>query len=167
MSHDAAPPASAVRHGAVDFLRRVLDPRAVFVFMLAYVVRIVYVLQIRHMPYFDVPLVDGPNYFRMATAIASGSLAGGHEVFWQPPLYSYFLALLFVTVGTRMEAIYAVQAAIGSLSCVLVYAIGRRLFGRAPPCAPAWSWRSMDLWSISTPSLSSRSCTSSWSWAAS
>ena len=117
-------------------LRRVADPRAVFVFMLAYAVRIVYVLQIRHMPYFDVPLVDGPNYFRMATAIASGSLTGGHEVFWQPPLYSYFLALLFVTVGTRMEAIYAVQAAIGSLSCVLVYAIGRRLFGpRAALCA--------------------------------
>ena len=136
MSHDAAPPASAGRHGAVDFLRRVVDPRAVLVFLLAYAVRIVYVLQIRHMPYFDVPLVDGPNYFRMATAIASGSLTGGHEVFWQPPLYSYFLALLFVTVGTRMEAIYAVQAAIGSLSCVLVYAIGRRLFGpRAALCA--------------------------------
>src|SRR5439155_4189208 len=71
MSHDAAPPASAVRHGAVDFLRRVVDPRAVLVFLLAYAVRIVYVLQIRHMPYFDVPLVDGPIYFRMETAIVS------------------------------------------------------------------------------------------------
>src|SRR6266581_4779952 len=111
MSHDAAPPASAVRHGAVALLARLRDPRAVLVFMLAYAVRIVYVLQIRHIPYFDVPLIDGPNYFRMATAIASGSLGGGHEAFWQPPLYSYFLALLFVTVGTRMAAIYAVQAA--------------------------------------------------------
>jgi len=104
--------------------------------MLAYAVRIVYVLQIRHMPYFDVPLIDGPNYFRMATSIASGSLGGGHEAFWQPPLYSYFLALLFVTVGTRMEAIYAVQAALGSLSCVLVYGIGRRLF---EPRAALWA----------------------------
>jgi tetratricopeptide (TPR) repeat protein len=135
MSHDAAPPASAVRHRAVDLLRRVRDPWPYVVFGVALAVRIVYVLQIRHMPYFDVPLVDGPNYFRMATAIASGSLLGGHGVFWQPPLYSYFLALLFVTVGTRMEGIYAVQAAIGSLSCVLVYLIGRRLF-----CARAALW---------------------------
>ena len=95
-----------------------------------------YILEIRRAPYFDVPLVDGPNYFRMATAIAAGSLTAGREVFWQPPLYPYFLALLFVTVGTRMEAIYAVQAAVGSLSCVFVYFIGRRLFGaRGALCA--------------------------------
>ena len=136
MSRNAAPPASAVRHGAVDFLRRAPDPRALLVFVLAYAVRIVYVLQIRHVVYFDVPLVDGPNYFRMARAIASGSLAGGHEVFWQPPLYAYLLAILFVTVGTNMVTIYAVQAAVGSISCVLVYLIGRRLFG---PRAALWA----------------------------
>ena len=71
MSHAAAPPPSAARHGAVDFLRRMLDPRAVLVFVLAYAVRIVYVLQIRHAPYFDVPLIDGPNYFRMEIGRAS------------------------------------------------------------------------------------------------
>jgi tetratricopeptide (TPR) repeat protein len=106
----------------------VKDLRPAAVFVLAYALRLLYVLQIRDAPYFDVPLIDGPNYFRMAAAIASGSLTGGHQVFWQPPLYSYFLALLFVTVGNGMLAIYAVQAAVGALSCVLIYWIGKRLF---------------------------------------
>ncbi len=135
MSHATAPPPSAVRHRIVDLLGRVRDIRPALVFILAYAVRLVYIAQIRRAPYFDVPLVDGPNYFRMASAIVSGSLTAGHKVFWQPPLYPYFLALLFTTVGTRMEAIYAVQAAVGSLSCVLVYGIGRRLYGR-----PAALW---------------------------
>ncbi|HKB08534.1 MAG TPA: tetratricopeptide repeat protein [Candidatus Polarisedimenticolia bacterium] len=108
------------------------DWRPLVVFVVAYAVRLVYILEIRKAPYFDVPLIDGPNYFRMAAAIASGSLTGGREVFWQPPLYPYFLALLSVTVGDRMQTIYAVQAALGSLSCVLVYWIGRRLFGARP-----------------------------------
>ncbi len=108
---------------------RAVDLRPLALFILAYAVRLVYVLQIRDAPYFHVPLVDGPNYFRMAAAIASGFLTAGRQVFWQPPLYPYFLALLFASVGSRMEAIYAVQAAVGSLSCVLVYRIGRRVFG--------------------------------------
>ena len=111
---------------------RARDLRPLIVFVVAFAVRLLYVLQIRDAPYFDVPLVDGPNYFRTAAAVASGSLAAGHRVFWQPPLYPYFLALLFVTVGTRMVAIYAVQAAVGSLSCALIYLIGKRLFEERP-----------------------------------
>ena len=111
-------------------LNRRRDLRPVFVFLAAYAVRLVYLLEIRRAPFFDVPLIDGPNYFRTASAIASGSFLAGHEVFWQPPLYPYFLALLFVTVGTGMTAICVVQAAVGSLSCVLVSLIGRRLFGQ-------------------------------------
>lgn len=107
------------------------------VFALALGARLLYIWQIRRSPYFDVPLIDGPNYFRTAAAIAGGSLAGGHQVFWQPPLYPYFLALLFVTVGTKMMAIYCVQAAVGSLSCVLTYLIGRRVFGERAACASA------------------------------
>ncbi len=121
-----------------------MDPRSLrgsrrsgLVFALAFAVRLLYLWQIRSSPYFDVPLIDGPNYFRMAAAIAGGSLTAGHQVFWQPPLYPYFLALLFVTIGTRMAGIYAAQAALGSLSCMLIYLIGRRVFGERPACGAA------------------------------
>src|SRR3989442_10213320 len=121
-----------------------MDPRSTrgslrpcLVFALAFAARLLYIWQIRRSPYFDVPLIDGPNYFRMAAAIAGGSLTAGHQVFWQPPLYPYFLALLFLTIGTRMAGIYAVQAAVGSFSCMLTYLIGRRVFGERAACGAA------------------------------
>jgi Flp pilus assembly protein TadD len=111
--------------------------RALGIFIAAWVVRLIYVAQIRAAPYFDVPLVDGANYFRTAAAIAAGDLLGGPGVFWQPPLYPYFLSLLLAIFGPRMEWIYAVQTAIGSLSCVLVYDIARRLFDARTAVAAA------------------------------
>jgi tetratricopeptide (TPR) repeat protein len=110
--------------------------RPLLIVLAAWAVRLIYIAQIRKAPYFDVPLIDGANYFRMASLIASGDLLGGPRVFWQPPLYPYFLAALLSVFGRRMGILYAIQAAIGSLSCLLVYAIGRRLFSeRAALCA--------------------------------
>jgi tetratricopeptide (TPR) repeat protein len=114
-----------------------LGRRAVFVFLAAWALRLLYVAQISHAPYFDVPLVDGVNYFRTAAAVASGNLLGGPRVFWQPPLYPYFIAALLALFGQRMAIIYTVQAAVGSISCVLVYLIGRRLFGERSALAAA------------------------------
>jgi len=102
--------------------------RSTHLFLLALLVRLIHLAQIRSGPTFDVPLVDGANYFRTASAIASGDLLGGSQAFWQPPLYPYFLALLLRIFGPSMTAIYVVQAAIGALSCLLVYFLGRRLF---------------------------------------
>jgi tetratricopeptide (TPR) repeat protein len=106
---------------------RCRTPLAVFAVALG--VRLVYLAEIRDRPTFDVPLVDGANYFRLAQAIAAGDLLGGTQAFWQPPLYPYLLALLIALFGPSMTAIYAVQAALGALSCLLVLFIGRRLFG--------------------------------------
>ncbi len=98
------------------------------VLAVALAIRVLYVLQIRDLPWFDVPLVDGANYFNLAQVVAAGDLLGGREVFWQPPLYSYFLALLIPLVGRSLLAVYLVQAVLGSVTCVLVARIGRRLF---------------------------------------
>jgi tetratricopeptide (TPR) repeat protein len=103
--------------------------RPLLVFAAALAVRLIYIAQIRDLPYFDVPLVDGANYFRLAGTIAAGDLAGGRQAFWQPPLYPYFLAVLLQAFGPRMTAIYVAQAVVGSLSCVLACLIGRRVFG--------------------------------------
>ena len=110
--------------------------RSLLVFLAGLLVRLIYIAQIRHTLTFDVPLVDGANYFRLATAIAAGDLLGGHSVFWQPPLYPYFLAALFSVFGPRMLPVTIAQAALGSLSAVLVYRIGRRVFSeRAALCS--------------------------------
>jgi Flp pilus assembly protein TadD/4-amino-4-deoxy-L-arabinose transferase-like glycosyltransferase len=103
--------------------------RSLWIFLAALALRLIYIAEIRDAPYFDVPLVDGANYVRSAETIASGDLLAGHEPFWQPPLYPYFLALLFGLFGPSLGLIYVVQAAIGALSCWLVHRIGRRVWG--------------------------------------
>jgi len=103
--------------------------RALLVFAIALASRLVYVAEIRTLPWFDVPIVDGVNYLRTARTIAGGDLLGGSGAFWQPPLYPYFLAVLLRLFGERMAWIYVVQAVLGALSCVLVFTLGRRLFG--------------------------------------
>ena len=103
--------------------------RPVIIFLAALAVRLVYIFQIRNVIYFDVPLVDGANYLRTAMTIVSGDLAGGTQPFWQPPLYPYFLAGLIALFGPVWGLIYVIQAGIGAASCLMVYFIGRRLFG--------------------------------------
>ncbi len=109
-----------------------LRRRTLLIFGLALAVRLMHVAGIWDLVYFDVPLVDGINYFNTARLIAGGELLGGNAPFWQPPLYPYFLALLMILFGGGMTPIYATQALIGSLSCVLIERIGTRVFtGRA------------------------------------
>src|SRR5262245_32942899 len=103
---------------------------AIGLFLGAFAVRMAYIAGIRRLVWFPVPLVDGANYFALARTVAAGHLLGGSETFWQPPLYPYFLAVLFRVVGERMLPIVTVQAAVGALTCVLVGWLGARLWGR-------------------------------------
>jgi len=102
---------------------------ALLLFGVAFAVRMAYVAGVSTLLWFPVPLVDGANYFRLARRIAAGDLLGGGEVFWQPPLYPYFLALLFRLFGERMIVVVTAQAALGALTCVLAARIGARLWG--------------------------------------
>jgi len=103
--------------------------RSLWILLAAFILRLIYVAQIRDAPYFDVPLVDGANYVRTAEVIAGGDFLAGRQVFWQPPLYPYFLALLMGFFGLGLGSVYVVQALIGAFSCWLVDRIGRRIFG--------------------------------------
>ena len=55
-----------------------------------FTVRLVYVWQIRESPFFDVLMGDARRYDAWAMQIASGDWIG-QEVFYQAPLYPYFL----------------------------------------------------------------------------
>ncbi len=77
------------------------------------------------------PAVDAATYSEQAASLAEGNwLRRGQGPFWQPPLYPYFLGVIKLVFP---ESFYYVsrfaQALIGSLTCVLLYLVGRRLFG--------------------------------------
>src|SRR4029077_8362606 len=51
-------------------------------------------------------------------------------VFYQAPLYPYFLGVLQLVLGHNLWLIRFVQILLGSFSCALIYLVGRRLFSR-------------------------------------
>ena len=55
----------------------------------------------------------------------------GEGVFYQAPLYPYFLAILQSLFGHNLWAIRFVQLLLGSLSCGLIFLAGDKLFSRA------------------------------------
>ena len=104
------------------------------IFLLALGVRGLYVFQIDDSPLFDHPPVDGLTYVQHAHRLAAGNWLGfGEPPFWQPPLYPYLLGvhrLLFE--GQFFYSLRFFQIVIGSLTCVLTWFIGRRLFSTIP-----------------------------------
>ena len=69
------------------------------------------------------------NDVEWAQEIAGGDWLGT-EVFYQAPLYPYFLASLYATVGEAPLFVRGVQAGLGALSCGLLASAAARFFDR-------------------------------------
>ncbi|MBI2359205.1 MAG: tetratricopeptide repeat protein [Deltaproteobacteria bacterium] len=100
------------------------------VVLLALGVRLLYLFEIEANPLFYHPAGDGRVYDEWAQRIASGDLLG-QGVFYQAPLYPYFLGLLQFILGHDLWSIRLVQITLGAVSCGLVFLAGRAFFGRA------------------------------------
>ena len=96
--------------------------------LLALVARLVYIMQISRAPFFDLRIGDARAYHEWALRIAGGDWLGG-EVFYQAPLYPYFLATVYALVGDGAALVRFIQAVIGAGSCTLLAAAGIALFG--------------------------------------
>ncbi len=98
------------------------------IFILAFAVRFIYILGISRLPLFDFPFADDALYnLDWAKQIASGDL-WSRAPFFRAPLYPFFLSLLIKVFGEDLYFLRIVQILIGSLSCVLIYLLARRLF---------------------------------------
>jgi tetratricopeptide (TPR) repeat protein len=111
----AAPPQPSFRRSAV------------IVFGVALFVRLLYLWQIGSSPFFDTLLGDSRSYDAWAQRIAGGDWIG-RDVFYQAPLYPYFLGVLYTIFGHDLMAVRVVQAIVGSSACVLLALAARRLF---------------------------------------
>jgi tetratricopeptide (TPR) repeat protein len=100
---------------------------ALTVFVVAFTLRLIHVWQIRRSPFFTVLLGDARGYDEWAQRIAAGDWIG-HDVFYQAPLYPYFLASIYRFAGRSLVLVRVVQALIGSCSCVFGALAARRLF---------------------------------------
>jgi 4-amino-4-deoxy-L-arabinose transferase-like glycosyltransferase len=111
-------------------------PRTVWIALLlivlvsaAFAVRFIYVRSLSQDPYWP----DAREYHVIALEMQHGwayrNAAGQAIVYW-PPGYPYFVAATYRALGPIVHSARVCQAALGALTCVLIYLIGARLFDR-------------------------------------
>src|SRR5258708_12573682 len=93
--------------------------------VLALLVRLVHVWQLRSAPFFSVLMGDSRGYDEWAQRIAAGDWFG-HDVFYQAPLYPYLLGVIYTVAGRSLLLATAPQAAIVSASPPLLTLVAPR-----------------------------------------
>ncbi|MBI4528275.1 MAG: tetratricopeptide repeat protein [Deltaproteobacteria bacterium] len=99
------------------------------IFALALVLRLIYLLEIESIPLFYHLPGDPRTYDEWARRIAAGDWLG-KGVFYQAPLYPYFLGLLQFFLGHDLWAVRIVQVVLVALSCSFLYLAGSWFFSR-------------------------------------
>ena len=102
-------------------------PWAIAVFGTALLIRLLHVWQLSGSPFFDALLGDAHGYDEWARRIAAGEWIGT-DVFYQAPLYPYFLGILYKLFGHNLLAVRIIQAIVGAGSCALLGLAGARFF---------------------------------------
>jgi len=106
-----------------------------FIFLAAFLVRMIYIVQVLQFPLTEYLARSGTfdqyGFDKAASFIASGNWLGGEGVFGKEPLYSYFLASIYKIFGYSHFAVYIVQSLLTSFGVVLLYKITSQVFNRA------------------------------------
>lgn len=99
------------------------------IFLLAFIIRLVFVLKSS-----DIPEGDAYIYDRLAVSLSQGegyvnTDGTAHSLY--PPFYPFFLSVIYRFFGHSYTAVRIVQSIIGAFSCILIYLIGKRIYGFA------------------------------------
>jgi len=99
------------------------------IFGCAFLIRLVYLIEIDSIPLFYNLAGDGRTYDEWGQRIVAGDWLG-QGVFYQAPLYPYFLGVLQIILGHNLWLVRLIQIVLGAISCALIFQIGRNLFSR-------------------------------------
>ncbi len=103
-----------------------------FIFLLAFMLRMIYLMFLLKSPFFDMATLDSEIHVQWAREIADGSLLNWTP-FFRAPLYPTFLSLFYLfywDTHTTFTIIRIAQFFMGSLSCVLLFLIGTRIHNK-------------------------------------
>jgi 4-amino-4-deoxy-L-arabinose transferase-like glycosyltransferase len=103
------------------------DSLAIFVVALA--ARVLHLTQLHGTPFFSVLIGDARGYDEWARRLAGGDWIGS-DVFYQAPLYPYFIGAIYAVAGPDPFVVRVIQAFLGALGAVAVTYAGWRLFSR-------------------------------------
>lgn len=106
-------------------------PWILVIFLAGLVFRGIYFIQCNDFPLQDrhFQIFDSQYYDIWARSIAAGDWMG-REAFFMGPLYPYFLGIMYTLFGPDFIWIRLIQTVLGSLTCVGVYLLGRRIFNQ-------------------------------------
>jgi hypothetical protein len=100
------------------------------VLVLAAAFRLAHVMALAETPFFENLGLDPLVYDEWGQRIAAGDWIGS-RIFYQDPLYPYFLGILYSIFGRHLMLVYLLQVGFGVATCWLTALLGRRLFGVA------------------------------------
>lgn len=98
-------------------------------FLAAFFLRLIYLIQYRSNPTFDFPMVDELWHLNWAKEIIGGNF-WGDEAYFRGPLYPYLLAFFLKITGSSILWSRFLQIVIASFSSVLVYLLGLKVFSK-------------------------------------
>ena len=104
----------------------------ILLFIFALTVRLLYFVSVRHSPDFNNLCYDARVFNDLAQDIINGNifLSNYKTPFEMSPGYTYFLAMVSSLFKSNFSLIKIIQWLIGSLNCVLIYFIGKKLFNK-------------------------------------
>ncbi len=105
------------------------DPWVWAVFVLALALRLLYLTDLRHTPFFDHPQMDALYHDQWARRLAAGDWWGS-EVFFRAPLYPYFLGVVYAIFGPNYLLVRLIQFGIGAGTALLTAGFAYPRFGR-------------------------------------
>jgi len=123
-THATSAPLTTAANSTRDIL-----PWVVVVCVVSLAIRLFHLWQIRDAPFFSLMMGDAQSYHAWAQDIAAGDWIGS-DVFYQAPLYPYFLATVYTLFGEGSVVVRVIQAVIGSLGCGCLVFVGWRLFSK-------------------------------------
>lgn len=126
ISDPAREPSVVTNRAANQGARRWILPA---ILLLAFALRLIYVLQSRASPYFAEPQMDAGYHVEWARAFAEGRTFQPGP-FFRAPLYPWFLGLCFEVFGEDYLAPRIVQVVLGTVGVGLVYLVGAHAFDR-------------------------------------
>jgi tetratricopeptide (TPR) repeat protein len=101
------------------------------ILLVALALRLIFQWEIRDHPLSRQLFLDPAFYDRWARSIAAGDWLGRSQgIFYGNPLYPYFLALIYTLFGRSLFIVKVIQSLLGTITCLLLILIGRRVFDR-------------------------------------
>lgn len=116
------------KHSCKSRLCKAIIPAA-FIFVVALLVRIIYMYQAAKSLTFSIPIIDSAVYDYIANRIINDGVMDD-RFFWHSFFYPFVLSRIYYFTGSSIIAAKIIQAILGSVTSVLVYVLAKKLFDR-------------------------------------